>query len=61
MTHAIVDNQETRKLKEVVEVVNVTPDGIAVTNTPFRWDAMEDEFYSKKGSKMFEKISKRYG
>jgi archaeal flagellar protein FlaI len=61
MTHAIVDNQETRKLKEVVEVVSVTPDGVAVTNTPFRWDAHEDEFYSKKDSKVFEKITKRYG
>jgi flagellar protein FlaI len=61
MTHAIVDNQETRKLKEVVEIINVTPDGIAITNTPFKWNAMEDEFYSKRNSKIFEKISKRYG
>ncbi len=61
MTHAIVDNQETRKLKEVVEIINVTPDGIAITNTPFKWNAMEDEFYSKKTIKIFEKISKRYG
>lgn len=61
MTHAIVDKQETRKLKEVVEIINVTPDGIAITNTPFKWNPMEDEFYSKRNSKMFEKISKRYG
>ena len=61
MTHAIVDNQETRKLKEVVEIINVTPDGIAITNTPFKWNPMEDEFYSKRNSKIFEKISKRYG
>jgi flagellar protein FlaI len=61
MTHAIVNKEETRKLKEVVEIINVTPDGIALTNTPFIWDAMENEFYSKKNSKIFEKIRKRYG
>ncbi len=61
MTHAIVNKQETRKLKEVVEIINVTPEGIALTNTPFIWNAMENEFYSKKSSKIFEKIKKRYG
>jgi flagellar protein FlaI len=61
MTHAIVNKEETRKLKEIVEIVNVTPDGKALTNTPFKWDALEDEFYSKQGSKIFEKIRKRFG
>lgn len=61
MTHAIVDKQETRKLKEVVELINVTPDGVAITNTPFIWNALEDEFYFKRNSKIFEKIRKRYG
>jgi len=61
MTHAIVDKQETRKLKEVVEIINVTPDGVALTNTPFIWNAAEDEFYFKRNSKIFEKIRKRYG
>ncbi|MFH1503619.1 MAG: type II/IV secretion system ATPase subunit [Candidatus Diapherotrites archaeon] len=61
MTHAIVNKEETRKLKEIVEVINVTPDGIALTNTPFMWNALENEFYSKKSSKIFEKIRKRYG
>jgi flagellar protein FlaI len=61
MTHAIVDKQETRKLKEVVEIINVTPDGVALTNTPFLWNALEDEFYFKRNSKIFEKIRKRYG
>lgn len=61
MTHAIVNKEETRKLKEVVELINVTPDGVALTNTPFMWDALEDEFYFKRNSKIFEKIRKRYG
>ncbi len=61
MTHAIVGKQETRKLREIVEIVNVNPDGIAITNTPFVWNAREDQFYFKKSSHVFEKISERFG
>jgi len=61
MTHAIVNKQETRKLKEIVEIVNVTPDGIAMTNTPYEWNPADDQFYFKRNSKIFEKIGKRYG
>lgn len=61
MTHAVVKKQETRKLREIVEIINVTPDGIALTNTPFVWNPEDDRFYFKKTSKIFEKISKRYG
>ena len=61
MTHAIVKKQETRKLKEIVEIINVTNDGVALTNTPFLWNPIDDSFYFKKSSKIFEKISKRYG
>jgi len=61
MTHAIVDKRETRKLREIVEIVDVDPEGVAITNTPFVWNSMEDRFYFKKESKIFDKISKRYG
>jgi flagellar protein FlaI len=61
MTHAVAQKQETRKLKEIVEIINVTAEGIAVTNTPFTWNPSEDQFYFKKNSKIFEKISKRFG
>ncbi len=61
MTHAIVDKQETRKLKEIVEIIDVDPNGVALTNTPFIWNASDDKFYFKKNSKIFEKITKRYG
>lgn len=61
MTHAIAQKQETRKLKSIVEIINITPDGIAVTNTPFTWHPTDDQFYFKKNSKIFEKICKRYG
>lgn len=61
MTHAVVEKHETRRLKEIVEVIDVTSDGVAVTNTPFAWDPAEDRFYFKKNSKIFEKIAKRHG
>ncbi|MFH1787519.1 MAG: type II/IV secretion system ATPase subunit [archaeon] len=61
MTHAVVNKQETRKLKEIVEIVNVTSDGVAITNTPFIWNPSDDNFYFKKNSKIFEKIAKRNG
>lgn len=61
MTHALVGGHETRKLREVVEIVNVQPDGVALTNTPFVWDPAKDAFYSKKDSKIFERIEKKYG
>jgi flagellar protein FlaI len=61
MTHAIANKEETRKLREITEIVNVSPDGTAVINTPFTWNAAEDRFYSRSASKVFEKISRRYG
>jgi len=61
MTHATVNKQETRKLREIVEIINVTPDGIAMTNTPFVWNPSDDQFYFKKDSKIFQKIAKRSG
>jgi len=60
-SHAIVKKKDTRKLREIVEIVNVTNDGTALTNTPFMWNPLEDNFYFKKQSKIFEKIARRYG
>ena len=61
MTHTLGGKQEARKLREIVEIVNITDDGTALTNTPFIWNAKENVFYFKNESKIFEKISKRYG
>jgi len=60
-THAIAKKQETRRVREIVEIVNVNRDGTALINTPFIWNANEDKFYFKKQSKVFEKISVRKG
>jgi flagellar protein FlaI len=61
MAHAIVNKQETRRLTKVVEIVEVTPEGVAKTNTPFVWDAASDKFFFKTDSQVFEKIRMRYG
>ncbi len=61
MTHALINKQETRKLREIVEVIDVDDKGVAMTNTPFVWNAYEDQFYFKKDSRVFEKISRRFG
>lgn len=60
-THAVVKKQETRKIREIVEIVNVNKDGTALINTPFKWDPAKDLFYFKRQSKVFEKISARTG
>jgi len=59
--HALVEKHETRRVREVVEIVNVNRDGTALINTPLIWDAKGDIFYFKKQSKVFEKISVRQG
>jgi flagellar protein FlaI len=60
-THAVVQKNETRKLREIVEIVNINKDGTALVNTPFKWDPAKDVFYYKKQSKVFEKISIKTG
>jgi len=61
MTHAIVGGHETRRLREVVEVVSVDKDGVAVTNTSSKWSPADDKFYYSKKSKVFEKICEKFG
>ena len=61
MSHAVVNRMETRKLREIIEIVNVDSQGIAVTNTPFLWDAKKNVFYFKKDSQVFRKISQKFG
>jgi flagellar protein FlaI len=61
MSHAVVKKQETRRLREIVEILNVNEKGFALTNTPFMWNPAEDNFYFKRNSKIFEKISLRSG
>jgi flagellar protein FlaI len=60
-THAIVGQHETRRIREVSEIINVNKDGTAIINTPLTWDPAKDVFYFKKQSRVFEKIAVRYG
>ena len=61
MSHAVVNKQQTRKLREISEIINVDKDGNAVTNTPFVWNPDDDGFYFNKNIRVFEKISHQYG
>lgn len=61
MTHVLLNNKHSRRLKEIVEVISVNKEGDAVVNTPFVWNPAQDVFYSKRQSKVFEKISERFG
>ena len=61
MTHATVHGHETRKLREITEVIEVKPDGTAITNTPFLWNAEKDVFYFSLKSKVLEKIAQKAG
>ncbi|MFH1210345.1 MAG: type II/IV secretion system ATPase subunit [archaeon] len=62
MIETKVRNRSVRRLKEVVEVVEVKEDvGHAVTNTPFVRDPAKDIFYFKADSRVFDKISKQHG
>ena len=61
MTHATVERHETRRLKEIVELIDVSDKGVALTNTPFVWDPAKDQFFFKSNSRNFEKIMKRNG
>src|SRR3989344_1010036 len=61
MSHSIVKKEHTRRLSSIVEIINVSPEGIAITNTPFIWNPADDKFYFKKDSKVFDKIKRRYG
>lgn len=60
-THAVAKKQETRRVREIIEVVNVNRDGTALISTPFIWSPNNDRFYFKKQSKVLEKISVRKG
>ncbi len=60
-THAIVAGHETRRLREIIEVVNVQSDGSFQTNTPFRWNPANDTFLQQSRSIFFNKINEKYG
>ena len=61
MSHVIIGKKETRKLREISEIIKVDADGIATINTPFIWNAKEDAFYFKEDFITFKKISVKSG
>ncbi|MEM4605509.1 MAG: type II/IV secretion system ATPase subunit [Candidatus Pacearchaeota archaeon] len=61
MIHAKTGQIETRKLKEIVEIINVNPEGLSKTNTPFIWEPSNDKFYYKEDFYSFKKIENKRG
>jgi len=61
MSHVIVNKKESRRLRSIVEVMNVDLNGIATTNTPSIWNPAQDKFFFKRQSVVFQKISNRQG
>ena len=61
MAHAVVNKKQTRRLREIVEIIEVPEKGEIKTNTPFIWNPASDNFYFKKESHVLRKISRKYG
>ncbi len=61
MVHAVIGTKETRKLREIIEVINVNADGTSKSNVPLIWDPSRDKFYFKKEMEVFKKIEKTNG
>jgi len=61
MTHAIVNGEESRRLREISEIVEVNRDGTTKTNTPFKWSAADDTFHYLHESELFKRINEKYG
>ena len=61
MTHTIIDKYETRRMREITEIGEVSPDGSAKTNTPIRWNPSDDQFYFLDKMIVFDKISQKSG
>jgi len=61
MTHAVAKKVETRRLREIAEIINVKPTGESQISTPFLWEPRTDKFSFKKTSFVFDKISKKFG
>lgn len=53
-------DKEVRRLKEIVEIVEVEKDKLTL-NKPFVWDPKNDMFYFKTDSKIFDKIALHRG
>ncbi len=61
MAHAVVEKKQTRRLREVVEIIEVPESGEIKINTPFVWNPAGDNFYFKNESHVLRKISQKYG
>ncbi|MDO8555544.1 MAG: type II/IV secretion system ATPase subunit [Nanoarchaeota archaeon] len=62
MTTTKMKNTDVRRLKEIVEIIEVGNElGSVATNIPFVWEPRTDTFYFKTESAVFEKIMRQQG
>ena len=61
MAHVRVKGKNVRRVKEVVEVVEINDDGGAIVNKPFVWNPSTDYFDYSSESHVFKKIAEEKG
>ncbi len=61
MAHARVKGKDVRRVKEVVEVVQINDDGSATINRPFVWNPSTDYFDYSSESHVFKKVASERG
>jgi archaeal flagellar protein FlaI len=61
MSNVKLAGKSTRRLREVVEILNVNEDGTFSVNKPFVWDPTNDSFSYVAQSHIFQKITKHSG
>ncbi len=61
MTQTRVKGEEVRRLKSIVEIIEIGSRGNISTNAPFVWDPRTDTFFFKTESKLFDKLVVNYG
>ena len=53
--------QSIRRIREISEIIRISDDGRAETNTSFFWDPRSDNYVFQGQSYVFQKISTRQG
>lgn len=61
MIQTKIRGQETRKVSQINEIIEVGDGGKVRMNTPFVWDPRTDRFFFKTRSHVFTKIATHYG
>lgn len=61
ITNVKTGGKEARKLKEIIEIIDVKDNGEIRKNIPFVWDPSSDSFFFKTQSYIFSKLFTQHG